>query len=71
MLIKPLDPDYYETCQAICQNLNDDDRIKTTDDEIMSLFVLGINAYTQRHRDTADVRGGLAGLFTLGQYTGM
>lgn len=70
LLVKPLDPDYYETCRTICQNLDDDDRIKTTEDEIMSLFVLGINAYTQRHRDTADIRGGLAGLFTLGQYTG-
>ncbi|KAK8040066.1 hypothetical protein PG993_008477 [Apiospora rasikravindrae] len=70
LLVKPLDPDFYETGRKICQNVHRDDRIETTDDEFMSLFVLGINAYTQRHRDTSDLRGGLVGLVTLGDYTG-
>ncbi|KAK8093484.1 hypothetical protein PG997_000169 [Apiospora hydei] len=69
LLVKPLDPDFYETGRKICQNVDKEDRIKTTDDEFMSLFVLGINAYTQRHRDTSDLRGGLVGLVTLGEYT--
>ncbi|KAK7949272.1 uncharacterized protein PG986_010158 [Apiospora aurea] len=70
LLVKPLDPDFYETDRTICQNVDKEDRIETTDDKFMSLFVLGINAYTQRHRDTCDLRGGLVGLVTLGEYTG-
>lgn len=31
---------------------------------------MGVNAYMQRHRDSKDMRGGLAGLFTLGSYAG-
>ncbi|KAK8086019.1 hypothetical protein PG994_000993 [Apiospora phragmitis] len=55
LLVEPLDPVFYETCRTVCKALDADDHIKTTDDE---------------HRDTSDIRGGLTGLFTLGQYTG-
>ncbi|KAK8025225.1 hypothetical protein PG990_003048 [Apiospora arundinis] len=70
LLVNNLDPNYHELGKKICENVPRDGYIKTTDEDFLSLFVLGINAYTQRHRDPSDVHGGFADLFSIGQYTG-
>ncbi|KAK8052933.1 hypothetical protein PG996_012234 [Apiospora saccharicola] len=71
LLVAPLDPDYYDLCRRILQQLLPRHRLVTGDeDDFLSLFAVGVNAYTQRHRDTKDMHGGLAGLLTLGSYTG-
>lgn len=74
LLVAPLDPDYYDLCRRIFQQLPPRHRLETAtdvaEDDFLSLFAVGVNAYTQRHRDTKDMRGGLAGLLTLGSYTG-
>ncbi|KAK8078513.1 hypothetical protein PG996_004683 [Apiospora saccharicola] len=69
-LMQSLDPEYYEQCQNIYRQLPKEEAIKTTEDDFLSMFVLGINAHTQRHRDPSDIRGGYAGLFTVGEYQG-
>ncbi|KAK6855582.1 hypothetical protein PG995_007733 [Apiospora arundinis] len=69
-LVENLDPEYYALCRAVYDQLPEDDRVATTDKDFLSLFALGINGHTQRHRDTNDIAGGMAGLMTLGDYTG-
>jgi hypothetical protein len=69
-MFKPLDPGHYHECREVFDNLSENLRVQTSDDNFLSLFALGINAYTQRHRDMNDITGGLSGLFTLGRYTG-
>ncbi|KAK8862861.1 hypothetical protein PGQ11_009096 [Apiospora arundinis] len=71
LLVKNLDPNHHERGKTICENIPRGEHIKTADDDFLSLFVLGINAYTQRHRDPSDVHGGFSGLFSFGQYTGI
>ncbi|KAK6825625.1 hypothetical protein PG987_013119 [Apiospora arundinis] len=70
LLVKNLGPNYHELGKTICENIPRGEHIKTADDDFLSLFVLGINAYTQRHRDPSDVHGGFSGHFSFGQYTG-
>ncbi|KAK8131753.1 hypothetical protein PG984_008191 [Apiospora sp. TS-2023a] len=74
LLVAPLDPDCYDLCRRIFQQLLPRHRLETTadvdEDDFLSLFAMGVNSYTQRHRDTKDMHGGLAGLLTLGSYTG-
>lgn len=69
-LAKPLDEDYYRECLEVFENLPDDARLSADAENWISLFALGINGYTQRHRDVGDIQGGLAGLVTLGRYKG-
>ncbi|KAK1828768.1 hypothetical protein QBC39DRAFT_374367 [Podospora conica] len=70
-LARPLDENYYKECVEIFENLPDISRLSVDDKEDwISLFALGINGYTQRHTDIRDIQGGLAGLFTVGRYTG-
>ncbi|KAI1079809.1 hypothetical protein F5B20DRAFT_153164 [Whalleya microplaca] len=69
-LVETLDPEYYRECLDIVSQLPEDERVKFTDQDFVSLFALGVNPYTQRHRDSNDVSGGLAGLITLGSYEG-
>lgn len=69
-LTKPLDPEYYEECVKIFQNLPELERLSTDDEDFISLFAFGVNGYTQRHRDVKDIGGGLAGLFSTGDYQG-
>ncbi|RYP69435.1 hypothetical protein DL771_006087 [Monosporascus sp. 5C6A] len=69
-LVQPLDPEYYSGCVEILKQLPSDQKIKTDDEDFLSLFAVGVNGYTQRHRDVKDIEGGLAGLLTLGRYTG-
>ena len=55
------------------ENIGDDGRhkLRTDSEDFLSLFALGVNGYTQRHRDTNDIAGGLAGLCTFGDYKGI
>lgn len=69
-LTKPLDPEYYEDCVKIFQNLPELARLSTDEEDFISLFAFGVNGYTQRHRDVKDISGGLAGLFSTGDYQG-
>jgi hypothetical protein len=69
-LMEPLDPEYYQDSIDIFNNLPESRKVPTGDGDFNHLFALGINAYTQRHCDTNDVEGGLAGIVTLGQYSG-
>ncbi|KAK0748606.1 hypothetical protein B0T21DRAFT_407105 [Apiosordaria backusii] len=74
-LVKELDQEYYRDCVEILENIGPRSKIVTTADDdgekdFLSLFALGINGYTQRHKDRNDIAGGLAGLCTLGRYQG-
>lgn len=70
-LAKPLDEKDYKECVEIFENLPDMSRLSVdSQEDWISLFALGINGYTQRHTDIRDIQGGLAGLFTVGRYTG-
>ncbi|KAI1082947.1 hypothetical protein F5B20DRAFT_597160 [Whalleya microplaca] len=69
-LMKPLDPLYYTQCREIFDHLPKTRKVSTGQDDFISLFALGVNGYTQRHRDTNDIAAGLAGLVSLGNYTG-
>ncbi|CAJ2507255.1 Uu.00g084410.m01.CDS01 [Anthostomella pinea] len=71
-MIKPLDPAHYSECAEIFANIADGIKVPVDpdDEDIFSLYALGVNGYTQRHRDGNDIKGGLAGLCTLGSYTG-
>lgn len=69
-LVQPLDPAYYDECVRVFSSLPANARVSTDDEDFISLFALGINGYTQRHRDVKDISGGLAGLFSTGDYKG-
>lgn len=69
-LIRPLDPAYYDECVRVFSSLPENARVSTDDEDFISLFALGVNGYTQRHRDVKDIDGGLAGLFSIGDYEG-
>ncbi|KAI3337572.1 hypothetical protein HD806DRAFT_43758 [Xylariaceae sp. AK1471] len=74
-LMKPLDPGFYEEGKEIWRNLPPEQRLTTIndtdgDEDFLSLFAFGVNGYTQRHRDIQDISGGLAGLFSFGDYKG-
>jgi hypothetical protein len=63
-------PAYYDECIRVFSSLPENSRVCTDDEYFISLFALGINGYTQRHRDVKDIDGGLAGLFSTGGYKG-
>lgn len=69
-LVKPLDPAYYAQCVEVLSTLEEGQKVSTDPEEFLSLFALGVNAHTQRHKDRNDTTGGLAGLCTMGWYTG-
>ncbi|KAI0010968.1 hypothetical protein F4779DRAFT_575387, partial [Xylariaceae sp. FL0662B] len=69
-LMRNLDPNHYQDCRDIVENLPDYFRMRTDEEDFISLFVLGVNGYTQRHSDINDIAGGMAGLVTLGDYKG-
>lgn len=69
-LLKSLDPKYYEECVEIVSNIGEE-KITTGPEDFLSLFALGVNGYTQRHKGINDIAGGLAGLCTFGDYEGM
>ncbi|RYP83153.1 hypothetical protein DL769_001459 [Monosporascus sp. CRB-8-3] len=69
-LLEALDPDHYRECREVFDNLPANRRMGLGDEgeNFLSLFALGINPRTQRHRDTNDIAGGIAGLVTLGDF---
>lgn len=72
-LMERLDPSHFQECRDIFSNLEDDRRVphaEEADANFLTMFALGINPYTQRHVDGNDVAGGLAGLVTVGSYSG-
>lgn len=71
-LVEPLDPVYFREGQEVFEGLPDDKKVPhgVRDENFLSLFALGINPYTQRHKDVNDVANGMAGLVTLGNYVG-
>jgi hypothetical protein len=71
-LLQSLDPELLQEYVSIWENAPDYAKldVKGHGDNFLTLFAVGVNAYTQRHRDTHDVHGGISGLFTLGRYTG-
>ncbi|RYP73563.1 hypothetical protein DL770_007753 [Monosporascus sp. CRB-9-2] len=70
-MIQPLDNGYYKEWVEVFENLPEDATLSVGQlRDWISLFVLGINGYTQRHKDINDFKGGLAGLLTLGNYDG-
>jgi hypothetical protein len=69
-LMQSLDPERYQECCDAWKRLPRNIPIKTYNEGFLSPFVLGVNGYTQRHKDIHDVAGGLAGLCTFGNYTG-
>ncbi|KAK8017791.1 hypothetical protein PG993_014117 [Apiospora rasikravindrae] len=68
-LVQGVDPEHYSLCRTVYDELPPERRITTSKEDFLSLFTLGINGYTQRHKDTNDMAGGFAGLITLGDYT--
>ncbi|RYP67437.1 hypothetical protein DL769_005769 [Monosporascus sp. CRB-8-3] len=69
VMVQPPDNDYYKECVEVFENLPEDAKLSVDQlQDWISLFVLGINGYTQRHKDINDFKGGLAGLLTLGNY---
>lgn len=69
-LIASLDPDLYSQYCEVWDNMPDDQRITTNERDFLTLFAVGINGYTQRHRDDHDFFKGMAGLCTFGDYVG-
>ncbi|KAJ9148693.1 hypothetical protein NKR23_g5000 [Pleurostoma richardsiae] len=57
-------------CLEILKSVDDNIKITTDEEDFLSLFALGVNGHTQRHKDRNDIAGVLAGLCTLGRYTG-
>lgn len=70
-MMERLDPGHYQECRSIFKKLPESVKISTGDRDFLSLFAVGINLHTQRHRDTNDMKGGLASLLTLGNYRGI
>ncbi|KAK8036700.1 hypothetical protein PG993_008683 [Apiospora rasikravindrae] len=69
-LFSTMAPDEYAKCLDVYKALPDDLKTPLSEPTFSTLFVLGINSYTQRHRDTTDVKFGFASLVGLGSYTG-
>ncbi len=73
-LVKSLDEAHYKECVAAFKNIpgirHMFNFLPETEENCVSLFVLGINGYTQRHADIKDIQGGLAGLLAMGRYKG-
>lgn len=61
--------EYNQCCEAF-DALPDDMRMETCKRSWASFIVLGINTFTERHRDRNDVKNGLSGLLPLGDYQG-
>lgn len=53
-MIKPLDPEYYQECVKVFQNLPELARVSTDEEDFISLFAFGVDGYTQRHGDVKE-----------------
>ncbi|RYP73844.1 hypothetical protein DL769_004145 [Monosporascus sp. CRB-8-3] len=57
-LVQPLTPRFYAESREVRENLDDWCKFATDEEDFITLFVLGINGYTQRHKDINDAQGG-------------
>ncbi|KAK8003857.1 cytoskeleton assembly control protein sla1 [Apiospora arundinis] len=69
-LFSTMAPDEYTKCLDVYKALPENNRVPLSEPTFSTLFVLGINSYTQRHPDNTDVKFGFASLVGLGSYTG-
>jgi len=53
-MIKPLDPEYYQECVKVFQNLPELARVSKDEEDFISLFAFGVDGYTQRHGDVKE-----------------
>ncbi|RYP11701.1 hypothetical protein DL767_011022 [Monosporascus sp. MG133] len=69
-LLSSLDPGLYQEYCEVWDNVPEEQRVVTNERDFLTLFAVGINGYTQRHKDSNDFFKGVAGLCTFGDYTG-
>ncbi|KAK7966495.1 uncharacterized protein PG986_000772 [Apiospora aurea] len=69
-LFSAMAPDEYAECLDVYKALPGGFKTPLSEPTFSTLFVLGINSYTQRHLDKTDVKFGFASLVGLGSYTG-
>ncbi|KAK7911276.1 hypothetical protein PG985_013757 [Apiospora marii] len=69
-LFSTMAPDEYTKCLDVYRALPDDFKVPLSEPTFSTLFVLGVNSYTQRHSDKTDIKFGFASLVGLGSYTG-
>lgn len=70
-LFSSLAPAEYRECCDVFEQIPKQSRMEMSDPGFASLAVLGINSFTQRHKDRTDVEFGFASLVALGQYEGL
>ncbi|KAK8031926.1 hypothetical protein PG990_001660 [Apiospora arundinis] len=64
-LFSTMAPDEYTKCLDVYKALPENNRVPLSKPTFSTLFVLGINSYTQRHSDNTDVKFGFASLVGL------
>ena len=69
-LLSPIDPEYYHKCVDYFKAIPEVKRMEVSAPDWATLVVLGVRSWTERHKDTADVKFGFATLVALGDYTG-
>ncbi|RYP67753.1 hypothetical protein DL771_007086 [Monosporascus sp. 5C6A] len=65
-LMRHLAPKEYQDCLEIFRGLPKPKRMAVSRPNWATLFVLGINSFTQRHRDQNDIKNGLVSLIPMG-----
>ncbi|RYP91982.1 hypothetical protein DL770_001903 [Monosporascus sp. CRB-9-2] len=68
-LLAVIEPKYYQECIEYFQALPKPKRMAVSSPNWATLIVLGIRSFTERHKDTADVKFGLATIVALGEYS--
>lgn len=69
-LLRSVAPKEYEDCLEVFKALPTESKMAVSHPDWATLFVLGINSFTERHKDTTDVKQGFAGLIPFGEYEG-
>ncbi|KAI0482193.1 hypothetical protein GGR56DRAFT_684736 [Xylariaceae sp. FL0804] len=70
LVVSSIDPREYQECLEVFEALPEHCRMSLAEPNFVTMAVLGINAFTGRHKDATDVARGLATLVALGDYTG-
>ncbi|RYP50909.1 hypothetical protein DL768_003669 [Monosporascus sp. mg162] len=68
-LLAAIEPKYYQQCIEYFQALPRPKRMAVSSPNWATLIVLGIRSFTERHKDTADVKFGLTTIVALGEYS--
>ncbi|RYP16762.1 hypothetical protein DL765_004939 [Monosporascus sp. GIB2] len=69
-VMRHLAPKEYQDCLETFRGLPKPKRMAVSRPNWATLFVLGINSFTQRHHDQNDIKNGLVSLIPMGNYTG-